>query len=462
MSDSVEKFPAKVPLRVKPWGATGVLKFLKAARRNLIELIPQTAVEQPMLSSIGRRRWHMVMDPAALRHILKDKVDSYPKADVAVNILREAVGDSVFLAHGPHWLWQRRLAAPVFSHRNIANLSPVMTAAAARNVQKLSHLSEGAEFDVYPMMVQTTFEVISDVTLSGDEAISRKQMHHALDAFIERTGRVSFLDALGVPTWVPRPSRLIHSSEFKNLKRIADKAIDTRRERGSLPVPDLLDLFLSGEDPVSKRKMTTAELRDNLLTFIVAGHETSALALAWSLYLCGFDPKVQEAAAQEAKEVLQGRTAVYEDVAKLPLTRQIIEEAMRLYPPVAMMVRTAKEDDEIIGHSVRKGDPMMLPVYALHRNHRLWQNPDQFDPSRFADRKSIDRFSYIPFGDGPRICIGAGFAIQEAVIILGTLLSQYRFEAVDGKEPKPVMLLTLRPEGGVWLRVHKRAEDTAA
>ncbi|MEP3297012.1 MAG: cytochrome P450 [Pseudoruegeria sp.] len=456
MSASNKPEPVKVTLRTRPWGATGVLRFLKTARRNLIELIPLTAVYEPMLSSEGKRRWHMIMDPSALRHVMKDKVDNYPKADVAVNILREAVGDSVFLAHGPHWLWQRRLAAPVFSHRNIANLSPVMTAAAECNIDKLSGMKEGEEFDVYPMMVQTTFDVISDVTLSGDEVISREQMHTALDAFIERTGRVSLLDALGVPTWVPRPSRLLMSTEFKNLKRIADRAIDTRRERGSRKIPDLLDLFLSGEDPVSKRKMTTPELRDNLLTFIVAGHETSAIALSWSLYLCGFDPKAQEAAAAEAKSVLNGRIAEFDDVAKMPLTRQIIEEAMRLYPPVAMMVRTAKEDDEIIGHSVRSGDPIMLPVYALHRSHLLWKEPDQFDPNRFADRKSVDRFSYMPFGDGPRVCIGAGFAIQEAVIILGTLLSQYRFEAVKGKDPEPVMLLTLRPKGGVWLRAFSR------
>ncbi|GAB1361669.1 hypothetical protein MASR1M32_09050 [Rhodobacter sp.] len=217
--------------------------------------------------------------------------------------------------------------------------------------------------------------------------------------------------------------------------------------------PDLLDLMMAGQDPETGQKMTTAELRDNLLTFIVAGHETTALTLAWALYLCAFDPGVQEEARIEAQSVLQGRAATVADIAALPLTRRIVDETLRLYPPAAFLSRTALEADTLCGREVKPGDNILLPVYALHRHHQLWSDPDTFDPTRFADPRTVPRFHYLPFGDGPRICIGMSFALQEAVIILATLLSRFRFAAVPGRDPKPVLILTLRPEGGVWLQV---------
>jgi cytochrome P450 len=201
--------------------------------------------------------------------------------------------------------------------------------------------------------------------------------------------------------------------------------------------------------------MSTSELRDNLLTFIVAGHETTALTLSWSLYLCAFDQAVQEAARAEAQGVLGGRAATAADVPALPLIRRIVDEALRLYPPAAFLARTAREADLLMGREVRPGDTVILPIYALHRHHALWPDPDRFDPSRFADPRAIDRFAYLPFGDGPRVCIGASFALQEAVIILATLLARFRFTRVPGRDPKPVMILTLRPEGGVWLNVDR-------
>jgi cytochrome P450 len=216
-------------------------------------------------------------------------------------------------------------------------------------------------------------------------------------------------------------------------------------------VPDLLDLLLEGEDPETKRRMSTPELRDNLLTFIVAGHETTALTLGWSLYLCAYDQAVQERARAEAQSVLGGRAATGADVARLPYIRQIIDEALRLYPPAGIISRTAQVADTLCGRDIRAGDTVIVPIYALHRNHLLWPEPDRFNPDRFADRKSIERYAYLPFGDGPRICIGASFALQEAVIILATLLSRFRFTPVPGRDPDPVMILTLRPQGGVWL-----------
>lgn len=446
---SMERLPARVPLHNTPMG---ILASARAGQKNVLELIPEIATRQPMLSGRTGKRWHMIMDPGALKRVLRDKVEDYPKSTVTKLILQQAIGDSLFVAEGAEWLWQRRTAAPVFSHRNVAALAPVMTAAAERSSARIDG-SSGRAADMFAEMVAATFEVISDVTFSGGEGFDRGAVHRAIEDYISHAAKVSVLDLMGVPGWVPRPGRVMAGAAMREMKRIADEAIESRRKDGQRAVPDLLDLLLEGEDPKTGQKMTTSELRDNLLTFIVAGHETTALTLSWALYLCAFDQAVQAEARQEAQAVLGDRAATQADIARLPLTRRIIDEALRMYPPAAFLSRTAQVADELCGREIRPGDTVVLPIYALHRHHMLWENPDQFDPSRFADPKAIDRFSYLPFGDGPRICIGANFALQEAVIILATLLARHRFSPVEGKEPKPVMILTLRPEGGVWLKV---------
>lgn len=441
--------PVKVPLVTEPWG---ILRSLMTARRNVLEILPDVATRQPMVSGKTGKRWHMVLDPAALRHILKDGLRNYPKSDVTKNILRPAIGDSLFIAEGAHWHWQRRAAAPAFSWRNISNLGPVMSHAADHATKRLM-ATDGQPVDLYDDMTTTTFEVISNVTFSNDEGFERAEIHKAIDSYIDQAAKISLLDILGVPAWVPRPSRMLPSSAMTQMKRVADQAIAKRTKPRA--IPDLLDLLLAGEDPETKRRMNTAVLRDNLLTFIVAGHETTALTLAWALYLCAFDQGVQDRARDEAVTVLQGRTATADDLPALPYIRQIIDETLRLYPPAAILSRTAQASDTLCDREVRARDTVMLPIYALHRNHLLWDNPDAFDPDRFADPAKIDQFAYLPFGAGPRVCIGSGFAIQEAVIILATLLSRFRFKPVPGRDPKPVMILTLRPEGGVWLKAEQ-------
>lgn len=447
------ELPARVPLATQP---LGILGSFRAGRRNVLELIPDLATHAKILSGRTVRRWHMVMAPDALRRILRENVENYPKSVVTKLILEPAIGDSLFVAEGQEWLWQRRTAAPVFSHRNVAALGPVMTAAAERAADRIAR-SAGRACDLYDEMVAATFEVISDVTLSGDPAggFDRAAVHRAIEGYIAQTARVSLLDIIGAPSWVPRPGRLVAGAAMREMKRLSDAAIDRRRAEGGRPVPDLLDLLMAGEDPKSGRRMTTSELRDNLLTFIVAGHETTALTLSWALYLCAFDPAVQAEARAEAQAVLGDRAAVVADVPALPLVRRIVDEALRLYPPAAFLARTARAADTLMGREIRPGDTVVLPIYALHRHHALWPDPDRFDPDRFADPKAIDRFAYLPFGDGPRVCIGANFALQEAVIILATLLARFRFARVPGREPKPVMILTLRPEGGVWLGVER-------
>ncbi|NVO26444.1 cytochrome P450 [Donghicola sp. C2-DW-16] len=429
----------------------GVWKSLQTMRRNVLETLPEISTRQPMVSGRTGKRWHMVMDPDALNHMLRDRLPDYPKSDVTKDILRPAIGESLFIAEGQEWHWQRRTAAPSFSLRNVTALAPVMSAAAERCVQRLDAVGGLRAVNMYDEMVQTTFEVISDVTFSGQEGFDRDVVHAALEAYIQSTAKMSLGDLLGLPSWVPRLNRLRNGDALKTMQRVADGAIQARRQSGTKGVPDLLDLLLAGEDPESGRRMTTEELRDNLLTFIVAGHETTALSLSWALYLVANDPRVQDIACAEARAVLGDRVATAEDIPHLPYIRQIVDEALRLYPPAALVSRTALKDDRLCGREVKAGDTVMIPIYALHRNYLLWDEPDSFRPERFADRKAIRRYAYLPFGDGPRICIGASFALTEAVIILASILTKYRFDPVAGKVPKPVMILTLRPDGGVWL-----------
>lgn len=441
--------PAAVPPRVAlNQRVLGVLESAVTARRNVLELLPEIATRQLMLSGRTGIRWHMVMDPGALRRIFKDRVEDYPKSLVTRLILEPAIGQSMFVAEGAHWRWQRLAAAPAFAQRNVAALSPVMEAAAAASLRRIA--AAGGPVDIHAEMVAATFEVISDVTLSGGAGFDRTAVHRAIDSYLAGTARLSVLDVLGAPRWVPRPGRLFAGPQMRRLKAIADRVIAARQRSGMREVPDLLDLLQAGEDPETGRRMSATELRDNLLTFIVAGHETTALTLAWAFYLCAFDPQVQSRASAEARAVLGDNVAGAGDLPALTYTRQIIDEALRLYPPAALLTRIARAPDRLAGREIRRGDTVMVPIYTLHRNHVLWDDPDRFDPDRFAPGVERDRYAFLPFGAGPRICIGAGFAIQEAVIILASLLARFRFTLTD-RHPEPRMILTLRPAGGVWL-----------
>ncbi|WP_421702646.1 cytochrome P450 [Aliiroseovarius sp.] len=433
----------------------GFLRVLAEARRNALAIIPALCLKQPIVSGKVVRRFHMVQDPESLRMILRDRVDQYPKSPEVGAILRPAIGRGLFTSDGDHWRWQRRAAAPVFSRRNVETLGPVMTRAAQAVSARLDAALDGtpaAELDMADQMLLTAFDVIGQVCFSHNDGIPHDLARRAIERYLAGAGRVSLFDFLGLPEWVPRLARLMVGSDLKRLKTAAVAAIEARREM-QVDSPDLLDMLMASEDPDTGRRMTTEELRDNVLTFLVAGHETTALALSWSLYLLAFDPAVQTRARAQARDVLGDRCATMEHVPALPYIRQIIDEAMRLYPPAALLTRTALAPDQLRDREIRVGDTVMLPIYALHRNRELWEDPDRFDPDRFEDRRAIPPFQYLPFGTGPRVCIGMSFAMQEAVIILSTLLARYRFEAIPGRDPRPEMVLSLRPAGGVWLKV---------
>ncbi|MDE3029746.1 MAG: cytochrome P450, partial [Paracoccaceae bacterium] len=214
--------PVQVPLVTEP---LGILGSFRNARRNVLELIPELATHVPIVSGRTGKRWHMVMDPESNRRILRDAVENYPKSDVTKMILRPAIGDSLFVAEGAHWHWQRRVAAPVFSHRNIANLAPVMTRAAEHAAARLD-AATGRAANLFDEMVAATFEVIADVTLSGGDTFDRSVVHRAINNYIADTARVSLLDVIGAPAWVPRLGRIGSTQAMRDMKRVADSAID--------------------------------------------------------------------------------------------------------------------------------------------------------------------------------------------------------------------------------------------
>jgi cytochrome P450 len=447
--------PGALPVAARlPQRPMGIWQSYHAARRNILEIIPERALHMPVLSGrTGPQRWHMLIAPAAIRRVLFERVEDYPKSEATKSILRPAIGESLFVAEGEHWRWQRRAAAPAFAARNVDALTPVMTRAAEAAAGRIAEAAGRRAINAVDEMVGATFDVIADVTLSDRSAIDRAAVGAALESYVDRAARVSVLDVLGAPGWVPRPGRQAAARDLAHMQGAMDAAIARRRATGPGDPPDLMDLLLGARDPDSGREMTDAELRENLLTFIVAGHETTALTLAWALYLCAFDMGVQDRARAEAQAVLGDRAAGAGDVPRLGYVRQVVEEALRLYPPGGFLSRTAQAQDRLSAAVIRPGDTVMIPVYGLHRHRGLWEEPDAFRPERWAERGGIDRYQYLPFGDGPRICIGARFAMQEAVVILATLLARFRFTAVPGREPDPVMILTLRPEGGVWLEV---------
>jgi cytochrome P450 len=233
-------------------------------------------------------------------------------------------------------------------------------------------------------------------------------------------------------------------------------AIEARRQDGASGAQDLLDRMLTAEDPETGRRMSPSDLIHNMQFFIVAGHETTALAISWALYLLANMSEQQERARREAQEVLKGRAATASDVANMPFVRQVLEETMRLYPPVGLLARTVLEKDQLCGRTMRPKDTLFLPIWALHRHQLLWERPDQFDPDRFDPVKGPkrDKYQYLPFGAGPRVCVGADFAMMQAQIILATLLGRFKVKP-SLPEPHPVMTMTVRPDPGIFLKLEE-------
>ena len=434
-----------------PTRPLGVLASLRAVRNNALAVLPSISFTQPIVSgTTGLGRWHMVQGPEGLRRVFLDNVDNYPKSEVMIRMLRSAVGESLFTSEGARWRWQRRAIAPVFASRNVTALAPMMTQTAERATERIS--AQAGPVEIVREMLSATFDVICEVALSGREHFDAEEYGAAIIKYFVTVGRASLMDFLDLPHWIPRPGEIRGRGAVRTMHRMVSQAIEARRESDPGQMDDLLDYMLKAEDPETGRRMSPTDLLHNMQFFIVAGHETTALALAWSLFLLSNDEEVQARAHEEARSVLGDRAAGADDLPRAPYIEQVLQEAMRLYPPVGLLARNVLEPDELYEREIRTRDTVFLNIFALHRHEMYWNAPDAFDPENFAPDKVAerDRFQYLPFGAGPRICVGANFAMMQAQIILMTLLSRFRFSPA-GPQPMPVMHMTIRPDPGVTL-----------
>ncbi|MGR3377366.1 cytochrome P450 [Salipiger abyssi] len=440
-----------LPPRIEP--ATqplGMLASLRAARSNVLRIIPAIAYTQPIVTgTTGHARWHMVQGPEGMKRLFLDNVENYPKSEVMLRMLRPAVGDSLFTSEGAQWRWQRRAIAPVFAARNVEALAPMMTATAERACERLAGAGSA---EMVAEMLSATFDVICDVALSGREHFDAETYGEAITRYFLTVGRASLLDFLEVPHWVPRPAELFGRGAVKTMHTMVARAIEARRREATCGADDLLDHMLAARDPESGRTMSPRDLLHNMQFFIVAGHETTALSLAWALYLLAHDQPAQDRAREEAKDVLQGGPCGHEELDRMPGITAILDETMRLYPPVGMLARNVREADTLYDREIRSRETIFVNTWSLHRHHDYWERPDHFDPTRFGPDQQRDRYLHLPFGAGPRVCVGANFAMMQAGIILATLLSRYRF-APKGPRPEPIMHMTVRPDPGVTLEI---------
>ena len=292
-----------------------------------------------------------------------------------------------------------------------------------------------------------TFDVILDAVLSGGEDFDRATLRGRIAAFVAQMARLRLSYFMAPDAWhANRPSR--GSADAALLREEVARMV--RRRRSAPPRGDLVDLLLQARDPESGRAMDDALVRDNLLGFIVAGHETSAVALAWALYLVSAHAPTAARVRAEAEAVGSGAAIGPGGVERLVFTRQVVQEALRLYPPGYALTRVCARTTELAGLTVRRGTRVMLPIYALHRHRRWWRDPDVFDPDRFGpDQPAPDRHIYMPFGAGGRVCLGAAFAMTELVVVLATLVREAAFTLEPGHRVWPAAGLTLRPEGGL-------------
>ncbi len=422
------------------------------ARRNVLEIIPSYAYRQPIVSGDILVRWHMMADPAGMKRVMLDNLANYPKSEIMRRMLRPAIGESLFNADGADWKWQRQAVAPVFTHRNVVALAPAMSATAERAVARLAGC--GGRAELVKEMLTATFDVICDVALSGREHFDSETFSRAITQYFQTAGRASLLDFLGFPEWFPRPGELLAGSSVRTMHAMVETAIDARRKQATGLADDLLDHMLAAQDPETGQRMSAQDLIHNMQFFIVAGHETTALALSWALYLLANSPEHQERARAEVSAQLHGRVAEASDLAAMPFIQQVLEEAMRLYPPVGLLARTVLKEDELCGRPMRPNDILFLPIWALHRHELLWERPEMFDPDRFDPNTGPkrDKYQYLPFGAGPRVCVGANFAMMQAQIILASVIQRFRFRPSQ-IAPHPVMTMTVRPEPGVFLEL---------
>jgi cytochrome P450 len=444
--------------RTAPVGALGTLYALW---RNPLEIWTQAHFERPVL--IGRTVMGLravVNDPQAVRRIFLDNAANYRKDALQLRVLRPGLGAGLLTAEGEDWRVQRRALAPLFSPRMVADFAPAMHRVARAATDRYLARREARVSDVSVDMARVTLEVLEQTLFSQGLARGAEAFQQAVTRYFETFGRLDPLDVVNAPKFLPRFWRLRGRATLQFFEKVVDDIIGARKrliESGASAPTDLLTLLLRAQDPQTGRAISEEDVRANIVTFIGAGHETTANALTWSLYLLSQSPPWRARVEAEVDARFDPENQA-DPSESLPVVKAVLEEALRLYPPAAFLSREAIAEDWLAGARIPAGTVVTVAPYVLHRHRSLWSDPDVFDPSRFlgANRERIDRYAYLPFGAGPRVCIGMSFALQEAVIVLAHLIRALRFDLAPGHVVAPIQRVTLRPRFGMKMIVRKR------
>jgi len=395
--------------------------------------------------------------PEHIKHVLQTNNKNYLKGS-NYRFLRMFLGRGLLTNEGESWLLHRRLAQPAFHRKPISSFAKTMssyTIEMAEQWKADKRLNQ--PIDVHKEMMAVTLRIVGQTLMSKDLNVSAAEIGVSLGILIENI-YVRVHEVIHWPLWVPTPANL----RFKRARNVIDKiileVIDERLENPSDKL-DLLSMLVNAKDEETGEVMDRQQLRDEVMTIFTAGHETSANALTWTLYLIAKYPNVSEKLYEELSSVLGGRTPEMADIPKLKYTLQVIEESMRLFPPAWIIERHALGEDQVGGFRIGKGDEIMMAPYVMHRDPKFWKNPDEFNPERFSDEQSKDRnrYAYFPFGGGPRICIGSNFALLEMQLVLAILCQKFTFSIDPDYQMALEPLITLRPKGGMPLIVKERA-----
>ncbi|PSO21489.1 cytochrome P450 [Bradyrhizobium sp. MOS003] len=457
LTDTDYRPPAPVP----PPRRLGLIEIIQTLRRNPLECWSAEFFCEPIAKvRLPFARAFLVHDPAAIKRVLLDNADNYRKDPIQRRILSSGLADGLLSVEGSRWEVQRRTLAPLFAKRSVASFSEAMLTAADELAGKWSRLGYGTVVDAVAEMTLLTLKVLALTIFSDGIGGDFEEFRLAMNAYFGVIGRIGALDLFGVPEFVPRPGRARLRRTMSYFERVIDEIIEARRRRlacsaGKDDPNDILTLLLRTPDPSTGQPMSLAEVRSNILTFLSAGHETTANSLAWSMFLLSQAPAWRARVREEAERELSGPTAGLAD--RLLVTRAVVEEALRLYPPIAALSRMSERPDNLGSHEIGARSLIVISPYVLHRHERLWDRPDMFDPSRFLPpaRSQVPRFAYLPFGAGPRTCIGSSFALQEATIVLAVLMRRFDLDLLPGTKVWPLQGITLRPTHALPMRLRK-------
>jgi len=448
-------YPPKIELPEQPIAFPAVLAKLIS---NPIAAWPKSVCEDPLyIQQMPGQKLVHVCDPDIVNTVLLNAGDAFPKTEIDRRLLCPLVGESVLTAEGEQWRWQRRTTAPLFRHNELLCYVQAMSVAAERVAGLWRAAGPTSVQRVDRAMIRATFEIIGQTMLPYDDDFDKEAIAGYIEDYLAASTWELACSLLRAPTWMPYPRKRRARAAARAIKKSMAELI-RQRKSANREVDDLLGRMLAARDPETGNPMSEDKLVDNLATFLLAGHETTASTLTWALYLLALAPEWQERLAQEVREVAGDEPIEAKHIEKLKLTLMVLKEALRLYPPVPILSRIAARDLDLGGHHFTKGTVFIIPIYAIHRHKELWDDPDAFDPYRFDTelQNGRARCTFMPFGAGPRICMGASFALIEATTILATLVRQFRFRTLPEFEPEPVVRVTFRPRGGMPLEVALR------